>query len=215
MTRPLFFRLPAFALRPTSFFYLLLLVGVQTAGATAAEPPAQSLVRTTAENFLERMRTDAAENAADPQHIITSAEALVLPHFDFELMSQRALGRYWRDFSAEQRARFVAEFRTLMLRTYANTLNDYRDAKIAFLPSRQLAPEAMRVRTEVARPSGGAPVQIDYEVRQQAAGWKICDVALNGVSLIISYRAGFAKDIGTLGVEGVIAQLAERNQQPL
>lgn len=193
---------------------LLLIFSWSSAFATAAEPPAQALVRSTAESFLERLRADAAQNAADPGHLLASAESMVLPHFDFDLMSQRALGRYWRDFLPEQRARFVQEFRKLMLRTYANTLNDYRDAEIAYLPSRQLAPEAMRVRTEVARPNGG-PINIDYEVRQQAEGWKICDVALNGVSLIISYRAGFAKDIGTLGVEGIIAQLAERNQTPL
>ncbi len=219
MNRSAFSRLRALSPWPTLFLCLclclFLLLWLQVARANAAEPPAQSLVRTTADSFLARMRADAAANAADPQQIIASAESLILPHFDFELMSRRALGRYWRDFSVEQRARFVQGFRTLMLRTYANTLNDYRDAKIAYLPARQLAPEATRVRTEVARASGGAPVQIDYEVRQQAAGWKICDVALNGVSLIISYRAGFAKDIGTLGVEGVIEQLAERNQRPL
>ncbi len=56
-------------------------------------------------------------------------------------------------------------------------------------------------------------MQIDYEVRQQPAGLKICDVTVNGVSLIISYRAGFQKDIATLGAEGLIAQLAARNQQ--
>lgn len=198
------------------FFSLLLgLLLLPAAGAKPVEPPAQRLVRTTAETFLERMRADATQNASDPQHIIESAESLVLPHFDFNLMSQRALGRYWKDFSVDQRARFVQEFRTLMLRTYANTLNDYRDAEITYLPSRPLAPEAMRVRTQVARPSGGPPLQLDYEVRQQAAGWKICDVTLDGVSLIVSYRAGFAKDIGTLGVDGVIAQLVARNQAPL
>ncbi len=215
MNRSAFSRLRALSPWPTLFLCLFLMLCIQAARANSAEPPAQSLVRTTAESFLARMRADAAANAADPQQIIASAESLILPHFDFELMSQRALGRYWRDFSVAQRARFVQEFRTLMLRTYANTLNDYRDAEIDYLPSRQLAPEVMRVRTKVARPSGGAPVQIDYEVRQQAAGWKICDVTLNGVSLIISYRAGFAKDIGTIGVEGVIAQLSERNQGPL
>jgi phospholipid transport system substrate-binding protein len=196
-------------------FALLALWLTGASAQCAAELPAQALVRTTAEQFQERLRADAAQNAADPDKIITSAEALILPHFDFELMSQRALGRYWRNFSAEQRSRFVQEFRTLMLRTYATTLNDYRDAKIAFLPARELAPAAVRVRTEVTRPTGGAPFQMDYEVREQPAGWKICDVTLNGVSLIISYRAGFAKDIGTLGVEGIIAQLVARNQAPL
>jgi phospholipid transport system substrate-binding protein len=200
------------ALLQSASCVLLLSLCWLSAHATAAEPPGQALVRSTAESFLQQLRADAAANAADPTRILTSAETMVLPHFDFQLISRRALGRHWRDFTPEQRARFAQEFRTLLLRTYANTLNDYRDSKITFLAPRQLSAEALRVRTEVTRPNGGPPYQIDYEVRQLAEGWKICDVTLSGVSLIISYRAGFAKDIAALGAEGVIAQLVARNQ---
>jgi phospholipid transport system substrate-binding protein len=184
-------------------------------GFAASESPAQALVRTTAETFQARLRADAAVNDADPANVLTSAEELILPHFNFTLMAQRALGRLWRDFSTEQRTRFIDEFRTLLLRTYAKTLNDYRDSTISYLTPRELAKDAVRVRTEVARSSGGPPVQIDYEVRSLTEGWKVCDVTVNGVSLVISYRAGFAKDFGALGAEGLIAQLVERNQAPL
>lgn len=181
--------------------------------ARANDIPAQALVRSTADSFLARLRQDG--NADDPQRVVAAAEELVLPHFNFEMMSRRALGRHWRDFTPEQRGRFVAEFRTLLLRTYATTLNDHRDDSIEYLPARELAPAVVRVRTSVAPAQGGAPVQIDYEVRQLGPAWQVCDVTLNGVSLVISYRAGFDKDIGTLGADGIIAQLAERNQAPM
>ncbi len=194
---------------------LTLLAALTQRSFAASESPAQALVRTTAETFQARLRADADANDADPTLVLTSAKEIILPHFDFTLMAQRALGRLWRDFSSEQRTRFVGEFRTLLLRTYAKTLNDYRDSTIAYLAPRELTKDAVRVRTEVARSTGGPPVQIDYEVRSQPEGLKVCDVTLNGVSLVISYRAGFAKDFGAVGAEGLIAQLAERNQAPL
>lgn len=181
------------------------------AHAADAEPPAQTLIRTEADAFIARLRTDAATNDADPSHLLRTAEEMVLPHFDFVLISQRALGRHWRAFTDEQKARFVREFRAMLLRTYARTLNEHRDATVGYLPWRELSQGGVRVRTQVTR-SDGPPVQIDYEVRQRGDAWKICDVTVNGVSLIISYRAGFQKDIAALGAEGLIAQLEARNQ---
>lgn len=189
--------------------FLFALCCLPVAAATE-ELPAQTLIRTTAESFMSQLRAEASLYDADPSRILTSAEQMLLPHFDFNLISQRALGRHWRSFSDDQKTRFIQEFRSLLLRTYAHTLNDNRDATVSFLPSHKLSAAATRVRTEVSRPDG-PPVRIDYEVRQRRDGLRICDVVVNGVSLIISYRAGFQKDIGSLGAEGLIAQLAERN----
>lgn len=206
-------RPPSSIARAFPVLFTLLLAAAPWFPVSANDLPAQALVQTTAESFLARLRTDG--NADDPQRVISAAEELVLPHFNFEVMSRRALGRHWRDFTPEQRGRFVLEFRTLLLRTYATTLRDHRDDSIEYLPARELAPAVVRVRTSVAPAQGGAPIQIDYEVRQLGESWQVCDVSLNGVSLVISYRAGFDKDIGALGADGVIAQLAERNQAPM
>jgi phospholipid transport system substrate-binding protein len=209
----LYFRLNRITHISTVILILGLIATIATSAAT--EPPAQTLVRTTAEALLERLRAEAAEVEANPALADEIATEIVLPHFDFEVMSGRALGHFSRDMTADQRTRFVAEFRELLLHTYAHTLIDYRDSEIKFLPARQLGPAAYRVRTEVVRPTGGAPLQVDYEARaQNGTDWKVVDVTLNGVSLAISYRAGFAHDIPAIGIDGVIAQLAAKNEAP-
>lgn len=178
---------------------------------TRAEvPQAETFVKTHTEAFQARLVAEEDLNAADHAHLIATAEALVMPHFNFAAMSQRALGRHWREASDDQKKRFVVAFRTLLLKTYAGTVNDHRHDEIKFLPSRKLSDKAWRVRTQVMRKSGGAPFLIDYEVHQEPTGWRVYDVSVEGVSLAVSYRAGLAKDIASLGLDAVVSQMESR-----
>ena len=66
------------------------------------------------------------------------------------------------------------------------------------------------VRTEVK--GKGDAIQLDYRLEKNGSGWKIYDVNVLGVWLVEQYRSSFAQEIGTSGVDGLIAKLAERNK---
>ena len=191
----------------------LLLVAGSSGLRADDESPAQTLVRTTATTVLERLRAESDVIAVNPARLNEIAQETVLPHFDFPRMSQRVLGIHWRQATADQRARFLSEFTTLLVRTYAHAIYDYRDSVVKVLPARDLGPGTQRVRTEVSRENGGRPLQVDYDVYSVANDWKVVDVAISGISLVVSYRAGFNADIGKLGMDGLIAQIAEHNAQ--
>ncbi|HMM76114.1 MAG: phospholipid-binding protein MlaC [Gammaproteobacteria bacterium] len=181
--------------------------------AEDAAAPATALVRSTATEVLSRLHADPSANSSNPQRLYAIAEEVVLPHFDFERMSQRVLGKHWRSASPAQRERFVGEFKTLLVRTYATAVSDYRDAQLSFQPARELGTDVWRVRSNVDRGSGAPPLQVDYDVYRNADVWKVFDVAINGVSLVVSYRSGFNTDIAKLGMDGLIDQIAEHNVQ--
>ncbi len=42
--------------------------------------------------------------------------------------------------------------------------------------------------------------------------WKVVDVAIDGVSLVTTYRGSFASEIRKTGLDNLIARLVERNQ---
>jgi phospholipid transport system substrate-binding protein len=199
-----------------AFLTALVLGMVCTAGpalAAKGEQPATALVESTANEVLSRLRADPGATTANPGRLFQIAEEVVLPHFDFARMSQRVLGKHWRTASADQRARFIGEFKTLLVRTYATAVSDYRDADITFMPARELATNTFRVRSAVNRGDGAPPLLVDYDVHQKTDAWKIFDVAINGVSIVISYRAGFNTDITKLGMDGLIEQIARHNLQ--
>jgi phospholipid transport system substrate-binding protein len=129
-------------------------------------------------------------------------------------MSRLVLGKHWRRASAEERRQFVEQFRYLLVRTYATAMLDYSEDPIIFLPFRDdVAATETTVRTEVD-PPGSNPVPIDYSVYFVNGVWKVYDVSIDGVSLVVNYRSSFANEIRSEGgVAGLIAKLQERNQQ--
>jgi phospholipid transport system substrate-binding protein len=48
-------------------------------------------------------------------------------------------------------------------------------------------------------------------MRKGPQGWKIYDIAVEGVSLVLTYRAEFESIMRASGVDGLIKRLAERN----
>jgi phospholipid transport system substrate-binding protein len=179
--------------------------------AAEAQSPAQLLVETTSTQVLTELRAESAAISSNPALLDTIAQKAVLPHFDFERMSQRVLGQHWRKATPEQRGRFMAEFTTLLVRTYATAVFEYRESEVRFMPARELGDKIQRIRSLVDRRDGRAPLQVDYDVFERADGWKVMDVAINGISLVVSYRSGFNTDVAKLGMDGLIDQIAQHN----
>lgn len=194
-------------------FAVGLLLGALASGPVMAEAqsPAQILVETTSTQVLTQLRSESAAIANNPALLDSIAQQAVLPHFDFERMSQRVLGQHWRKATPEQRSRFMAVFTTLLVRTYATAVFEYRDSDVKFMPARELGDKVQRIRSLVDRHDGRAPLQVDYDVFERDDGWKVMDVAINGISLVVSYRSGFNTDVAKLGMDGLIDQIAEHN----
>jgi len=61
------------------------------------------------------------------------------------------------------------------------------------------------------RQSGTAPIEIDYSVERSDSGWKVFDVVVDGVSLVLNYRSSFAQIVDQDGIEALIALLGKKN----
>ncbi|MGB7933412.1 MAG: ABC transporter substrate-binding protein [Gammaproteobacteria bacterium] len=182
--------------------------------AMAGPPSPVELVKDTTSRLLTAVREQKSDIDRDEGRLYTLISDIALPHFDFNRMSMWTLGHYWRSATPEQRTRFVAQFRQLLVRSYSHTLMEYRDTKIRYLPL-LAAPDAQRVTVRCeAEPAGGNPVQFAYAMYLTADGWKVYDVLVEGVSLVTNYRSSFAAIIREQGMDGLIRQLAEKNGEP-
>lgn len=190
-----------------AFGLLLLTLG---GGLAQAIVPPQDVVRDTSERMIDALRQNRATLERDSSKIYDLVSQIVLPNFDFELMSRWVLGRGWQQASPDQRRQFTTEFRTLLVRTYAKALLEYSNETIQVLPqSSQTGDEAM-IRTEV-RPKTGQPIQINYSMHLGSGAWKVYDVIVDGISLVTNYRSTFATQIRNSGMDAVIADLRQRN----
>lgn len=179
--------------------------------ATANISP-DKLVDETMQEVIDIIKEDEAIKSGDKEKMLDLVETKIIQHFDFQRMTRLAMGKNWRSASSEQQAVLVDEFRTLLVRTYSNTLTSYSDETISVTPIDDIgdATEAM-VRTQVIQREGKQPVPIDYNMEKQASGWKVFDVTVAGVSLVINYRSSFDSQIRRGGVDGLIKTLTSKN----
>jgi phospholipid transport system substrate-binding protein len=186
----------------------------KTIPAEAAIPVAPDvLVSAVSSEVLAILKRDF--DAGNPSRVDELVEAKILPLFDFPQMTRIAMALHWRAASPAQKTELVAQFRKLLVRTYTAALASYRDEKVQYKPLRASAADTdVTVRSVVVR-SGVEPLAIDYDMEKTAEGWKVYDVKVAGVSLIINYRASFAAEVRDHGIDGLIKQISEKNRQDL
>lgn len=189
----------------------LLLLALGGGAIEAAVKPPQDVIQDTSTRMIDALRQNRAKLDRDPGQIYGLVDQIVLPNFDFELMSRWVLGRAWQQANPDQRRRFTEEFRTLLVRTYAKALLEYSDEDLQLLPQPTVGDGSeVTVKTEV-RLKAGRPIQINYSMHLNNDGWKVYDVKVDGVSLVTNYRSTFASQIRANGMDSVIADLQQRN----
>ena len=180
--------------------------------AQAADLAPDVLAKNTTNDVLEIIKRDQSIQAGNQKKVLELVEAKVLPHFDFMHMTKLAVGKNWSKTTPAQQQVLVKEFKTLLVRTYSTALSSYKNQTIDFKPLKMLPTDTdVTVKTEVKQP-GGKPIPIDYSMDKQSDGWKVYDVAVDGVSLVTNYRGSFNTEIKQSGIDGLIKTLARKNQ---
>ena len=170
------------------------------------------LVKNTTLEVIAVIKQDRDIQAGDRAKIYALVEEKVLTHFDFRRMSQLAMGKNWRQATPEQQEAIIKEFRSLLVRTYAVSLSQYRDQKIEIKPTKLDADAKVATVKSLFLQNGREPVTVDYVMYKLPAGWKVFNITVEGVSLVENYRSTFNEQVRKSGVDGLIKTLAERNK---
>jgi phospholipid transport system substrate-binding protein len=206
-------RIKRYCALPGALLLLALALPAATAQQLLAPGPARpdALMQAITDEVTATLRRDLA--ASQPTDIARLIETRIVPVFDFYRMTSIAVAQNWRLASAEQQAALVVQFRTLLVRTYSSALENYRDQEISYRPLRAAAGDTeVLVRSFVRRP-GTEALSIDYEMVDGIAGWKVYDVKVAGVSLVVTYRESFAAAVREGGIDGLIKLLSDKNRR--
>ena len=171
----------------------------------------EELVRKVTQDVLDAIRSDKQLAAGDRQKALKLAEEKVLPHIDFEEAARLAVGRAWAQATPEQRKKLVEEFRRMLVRTYSNAISAYEGQTMKVLPVRMKPGDTeVTVHNQYIR-AGGTPLPVDYQMHKTDQGWKIYDITVEGVSLVLTYRSEFDSVVKQSGIDGLIKRLEEKN----
>ena len=178
------------------------------AAAQALGP--EELVRKVTADVLAAVQSDKGL-LADRKRALALVEQKVLPHVDFREATQLAVGKAWWSATPAQRDQLVTAFRGLLIRIYSNALDTYRGQTMQVLPGRMAAGATETTVRNRYLKSGAPPVPVEYAMKKTPEGWKIYDIAVEGVSLILTYRSEFEQITRTSGIEGLLKRLVEKN----
>lgn len=193
---------------------LLASVFVHTAQAQSETQSAWQMVEQLNRQSMELLARHENALKTNPQAVYADMEALVAARFDFERMSKLALGEEsWNSGDAGEQARFTKQFAALIVRSYTISLADYTHGSTRIQPFAHLQESRrLMVRTSLRRPGSSLEIPLDYELYFRDGQWKVFNIIIDGISLILNCRRSFSDNVSSEGIGELIKRLEQRTE---
>lgn len=152
----------------------------------------------------------AADRAPNRTVLPERIRPVLQKHVSFETMTRRAVGPGWRQFTPQQQ-QATQLFSTLIIRAYSNKFTPGEHPAITYKAA--VSPGAGRVDVPTSMLYQGGRYSVTYRM-EQADGWRITDVVIEGVSLIANYRTQLDAQFKKGGANAVISSLSQSASRP-
>jgi len=176
--------------------------------AAAAPVPPDEVVKTTTERLQKEIGAREKEFKADPTKLYAFVDEVVVPKFDTKYIAQLILARHWKQASDDQRKRFQAAFKDMLVHSYANALVEYHTQVTAEWQPLRMAPDAtdVTVNSRLLR-EGKPPLPIGFAMRLKDGEWKVYDIVIENLSLVTSFRGQINSEIKRTSLDALIQRL--------
>ena len=164
-----------------------------------------SLIRTKWKAILSVLHENTLSQELKKREI----RKIVAPIFDFPLMAKLVLGRkHWPKLNPEQCERFTRLFSKKLRDSYVDKISLYTDEEGLVKPALR---KAKSVHIPMDLISNDKTTAILYKIRKVERGWKIFDVEVQGVSVILTYKSQFDDILRKDTVEELLARLEKKS----
>ncbi|HUC70248.1 MAG TPA: ABC transporter substrate-binding protein [Stellaceae bacterium] len=131
--------------------------------------------------------------------------------FDSPGIARFVLGRYWRTASPEEQKEFLKLFEEYVVYVYTARLSDFEGEQFKINGARPDQGSVI-VSTDVITPGAPTPLKVDWRLVNDDGAYKISDVIVEGVSMLVTQRSEFASIIQRHGgqVQGLLDLMREK-----
>ena len=183
----------------------LLIFLLFTLPAQAAEPLAT--VQAEVNRVLDVLRDKALTTESKKEKL----RGLYSEMFDEVELARRTLGANWKKLNPAQQEEFVRLYRQVLEKAYINKILSYTDQKIVFSRASMLSDNLAEVQTKIITSSQEIP--LNYRVFLKDGTWKVYDVVIENVSLILNYRSQFESILAKNTPEQMLETLRKKVQE--
>ena len=131
--------------------------------------------------------------------------------FDGPGIARFVLGRYWRNASQQEQQEYLNLFEDYVVFVYGTRFSTFSGEKFKVRGSRT-DENGTIVSTDIISPSGEAPIKVDWRLITDNGAFKINDVTIEGISMMVTQRSEFASVIQRHGgqVSGLLTLMREK-----
>ncbi len=149
-----------------------------------------------------------ADHSLSGKHREQAFRELLTAGFDVKAISRFVLGRYWRKATEPERAEFMGLFEDLIVATYSKKFLDYSGQTLKVEAIREENEKTAAVASHIRR-QGGELIRIDWRLLRRGESWRIVDVVVEGMSMVLSQRSEYVSVIKADGgkIEGLLVKL--------
>lgn len=169
------------------------------------------------DDVLAKLKANEALYKTNPQQLRDIVAHSALPHFALKRMGQLALAKHWRSATDAQREVYLREFERYLMRSYTSTLFLYRSASTEMMgrdngisQGDDVNKTTLKLRVKNDR---GEAVILFLRLLQQDKQWKIVDINVEGISLVVTARGVFDDEINKKGLAAFLQNMTEQNNK--
>jgi len=139
-----------------------------------------------------------------------SLREAIMPRFDWLEMARQTLGKHWNSVSTRQNE-FVSAFADFLGNAYIGKIASYKDEKIIYLQE-TVENDRAQVKTRIIL-SRGDPTAVNYQLHRVQDEWKIYDVVVEDISLVVNYRSQFNRILAKGSLEDLLRQMKNKESK--
>jgi len=133
--------------------------------------------------------------------------------FDVPGIARFVLGRYWRSASEQEQQEYLKLFEDYVVFVYGPRLSSFNGETFKVRGSRT-DDSGTIVSTDIISPKGEAPIKVDWRLITDHGSFRINDVIIEGISMLVTQRSEFASVIQRHGghVGELLVMMRERTK---
>jgi len=183
-------------------YLLVFFLAINLAPAFASSPTEQ--IQETIQQVLTVVNNSAQSDEPDRKRQLRET---LMPRFDWTEMAKQTLGKHW-DAAAARQGEFIAALSEFLGNSYAGKIGSYKDEKIIYL-TEAVDNDQAQVKTKIVS-NKGEPTAVTYQLHRVEGEWKIYDVVVEDISLVVNYRSQFSRILAKGGFDDLLRQLKEK-----
>lgn len=178
--------------------------------AYAKEGPGTKAIRQTNDSIQTLLAKRTSVGSKEEQALEAQIAQEVRRVLDADELGRRALKDHIGTLPKKDVQTFLSLLRELIEQSYAKALRAQLAYEVKYLEETGTKERTVATEVHTTRKNKPYVIEIEYQLRKEASGWRVYDVVTDGVGLVRNYRAQFNRIIAKEGFDGLLARMQKR-----